>query len=79
MARGVRTVNDSEIVNYMREEDDPAFTAGELAEELGMTSEGMRNRLEELCENGCVHKKKPGHRTVLWWANCDHPDPACSL
>lgn len=79
MPPGVKTVTDPEIVSYMEQSRDPAFTTGELADALGMTTEGMRNRLEELQKQGHVHKKKPGRRTVMWWAECDHPEPACSL
>jgi len=71
-------VSDTKILTYMRESDDPAFTAGELAEQFEMTTEGVRNRLQQLIESGDVFSKKPGKRTVIYWARCDHPHPACS-
>jgi len=78
MPPGVKTVTDSEIISYMKSSDEPAFTTGELAEEMGMTPEGMRNRLKELEASEAIYSKKPGRRTVIWWAECDHPHPDCS-
>jgi len=78
MPPGVKTVTDSEILEFMKASCDPAFTTGELAEALGMTTEGMRNRLQALEEAGVIYSKKPGLRTVIWWAGCDHPHPECS-
>lgn len=78
MPPGVKTVTDEEILSFMRESPDPAFTAGEIAEAVGMSPEGVSNRLADLEQRGEVYRKKPGRRTVIWWAECDHPDPACS-
>ena len=54
-------------------EDDPALTAPEVADGLRrfgtqITSEGVRNRLEEMDEKGLVSRKKLGARVVGWWA-----------
>jgi len=46
---------------------DPAFTAGEVAAELDVTSEGARHQMDRLVDAGYLDKKKAGHRTVLYW------------
>lgn len=68
MPQGKRVVDDAEIVEFMLESDEPAFTAGELAEEFGMTRQGMHGRLSGLHEEGRICRKKSGERTVVWWA-----------
>lgn len=78
MPPGVKTVTDEEILTYMESSEDPAFTAAEIADAVGMTVEGVRNRLQELEKQDRIYSKKPGSRTVIWWAGCDHPDPDCS-
>ena len=67
------TVTDQEILKVFDYEDDPVLTAGEVAEGLRrfgkqLTSEGVRNRLETMAENGLVSRKKLGARAVGWWA-----------
>lgn len=67
------TVTEQEILKVFDYEDDPVLTASEVAEGLRrfgkqMTSEGVRNRLEEMAEHGLVSRKKLGSRAVGWWA-----------
>ena len=71
MVQGKQTVTDEEITEAMRQAHAPAFTTGELAEQLGMTTEGMRRRLKKLHDEGLVNCKKPGSRTVIWWVKGD--------
>lgn len=67
MVQGKRTVTDDEIVEWMHESPDPAFTTPEIAEEFGMTPEGMRNRLKKLEEDGRIEVKTPGSQTKIWY------------
>lgn len=67
MPQGKRTVTDAEIVATIRDTDGPACTASEIADEVGMTPEGVRRRLNTLQEHGRVNRKKPSYRVVLWW------------
>lgn len=67
MAQEKMTVKDSEIIEKLREHGDPAYTTAEIAEVVGMTTEGVRNRLESLHESGQLGRKKPSSRTVIWW------------
>lgn len=46
---------------------DPAFVPSEIAEALGITTEGARHRMNKLVEKGYLSKKKPGERTVIYW------------
>ena len=67
------TVTEQEILKVFDYEADPVLTAGEVAEglrrfEKQMTSEGVRNRLEAMAEEGLVSRKKLGARAVGWWA-----------
>lgn len=78
MPQGKQTVSDNEILVSMMESDDPAFTTSELAEQHGMTAEGMRNRLESLAKAGRIKSKKPGERSVIWWLESDQFAPLSS-
>ena len=67
------TVTEQEILKVFDYEDDPVLTVSEVADGLRrfgkhMTSEGVRNRLEDMAENGLVSRKKIGARAVGWWA-----------
>lgn len=41
----------------------------EIAAELNVTPEGARHQMDNLVREGLLHKKKPGERTVLYWAS----------
>lgn len=67
------TVTEQEILKVFDYEDDPVLTAPEVAEGLlrfgtRITSEGVRNRLEEMAAKDLVSRKKLGARAVGWWA-----------
>ncbi|WP_075935920.1 hypothetical protein [Halosegnis longus] len=67
MVQGKLTATDEEILEWMREQDEPAYVASEVATEFEMSTEAMRKRLGSLSEEGCVNRKKATQRTVLWW------------
>lgn len=67
------TVTDQEILKVFDYEDDPVLTVTEVVDGLRrfgkhMTSEGVRNRLEDMDDKGLVSRKKIGARAVGWWA-----------
>jgi repressor of nif and glnA expression len=67
------TVTDQEILKVFDCEDDPVLSASEVADGLRrfgtqITSEGVRNRLEAMAEEGLVSRKRLGARAVGWWA-----------
>lgn len=68
-----KTVSEQEILKVFDYEDDPVLTTAEVADGLGrfgkqLTPEGVRNRLEEMAQDGLVSRKKFGARAVGWWA-----------
>lgn len=67
MAQGKMTATDDDLINWMREQSDPAYVASEVAEAFDMSTEGVRVRLEALEKEGRLMSKKPSPRTVLWW------------
>lgn len=76
--QGKQTVTDDEIVQTMAEHPDPVFTTAELADIFEMSSEGIRGRLNALEEQGCVCRKKPTARTVMWWVHSDESESELS-
>jgi len=78
MPQGQRTVTDDEIIDWVRSHPDPAFTTAEIAAPFDIGTEAMRGRLKSLAEDGHIRMKKPGVRTVIWWADDDHGAEAFS-
>jgi len=74
--QGVKSVTDDEILAALRECPQPAFVTTEIAEWAGMSTQGMRNRLNALHEAGKLKKKQPSKRVVLWWVPEDENKPA---
>jgi repressor of nif and glnA expression len=71
--RFTETVTEQDILKVFDYDDDPALSAGEIADGLRrfgkqLTREGVRQRLEQMHENGLVSRKKFGARAVGWWA-----------
>lgn len=65
MAR-TKSIEDDEILALFDEHEAPYMTAGELADVVGMSRQGMHDRLLALYESGQIDRKKTG-RTVGWW------------
>ena len=61
-----KSISDEEILALFDEHDAPYMTAKEVADKVGMSRQGMHNRLEELADNGELENKNTG-RTVGWW------------
>jgi predicted ArsR family transcriptional regulator len=78
MPQGRRTVTDDEIICWMEAVEGPAVIARELAEQMDISAVSARDRLEELTEEGRVHRKKPSSRTVIYWPEAEHDRSLCS-
>jgi response regulator of citrate/malate metabolism len=65
--RGFTYVTDEEILAVFEESEYPFVTAPEVAEEVGMTSAGVRNRLFKLVDDGAVETRKVGARARCFW------------
>lgn len=72
MSRGPDpTITTLDVLRVFLSHDDPAFIAPEVAEELDVSLEGVRNRLNRAVEDGYLAKKRSGSRTVLYWITQD--------
>lgn len=60
-------VSAAEILRFMVEHPDRAFTAGELAEEFDKTRQWADNRLKIMEDDGYVKSKNPGGRSRFYW------------
>ena len=61
-----KEIDDDQIMALFDESNAPYMTASELADEVGMSRQGMHKRLIDLAEAGRLKRKKSG-RTVGWW------------
>jgi predicted transcriptional regulator len=60
-------IDDLSVLETFLSSSEPAFVPSEVAENLDVTTEGARNRMNKLAERGLLEKKKPGQRTVMYW------------
>jgi len=68
MARGPDPkFSDEHILRLFIENPDPVYFVSELADELDMSEEGVRQRIEPLVKDGRLLSKKPGERTRVYW------------
>lgn len=68
MARGPDPKDsDEEILQLFVDNPDPVYFASELAEELDMSEEGVRQRIDSMISDGRILTKKPGERTRVYW------------
>lgn len=56
-----------DILRVFLSSSDAAFVPAEIADELGVTTEGARHQMNRLTDRELLEKKKPGSRTVLYW------------
>lgn len=60
-------MNDTEIIEFMRNDDQPVLTAKEIAAEFDVTNAAVNKRLNALAEDDRVVKKQVGSSAVVWW------------
>jgi len=63
----VKKMDPDEILCFLREHDDPALTASEVAGEFDVTPSAARYRLGQLEEEGRVRGKKVGASSKIWY------------
>lgn len=61
------TVSDGRIIEALSNGPDPIRTVPEMAEEVGLSHDGLRRRLLELEKDGQVTSKDVGANAVVWW------------
>lgn len=59
-------VEDIEIIDVMRESEDPFVTAKDVAEQLPITRQQANKRLRQLEDEGIVRSKSTGSGAG-WW------------
>ena len=62
-----KRVEDDEILQAIAVSPDPIVTASELSEHMDYTDDGVRNRLDDLEEQGLVMSRDVGSRAKVWW------------
>lgn len=67
MTRGKMMVTDDELLNVFRRSEDPALFTEEVAEQVGMSRQGVGRRLRDLVRTGTLQRKQGGHRSVVYW------------
>ena len=60
-------VGDVEILREIALSEHPVITAGDLADELDYSDDGVRNRLRDLRDKGYVNSLDVGARATVWW------------
>jgi hypothetical protein len=64
--------SDEEVLTAVAQHPDPVIVAKDLLPYLSYHSDdGIRNRLNELSENGLLHKRSVGARAVVYWLSDD--------
>ena len=64
-------MEDKEIIQFMRNDEQPVLTAKEIAANFDVTSAAVNKRLNSLKQDGTVVKKRVGSAAVVWWAQTD--------
>jgi DNA-binding Lrp family transcriptional regulator len=59
--------SQEDLLDLIREADEPFVTIPELSEQLPLTREAVRYRMKKLEDNGIVARKKTGARSEGWW------------
>ena len=59
-------MSDEEILEVLREADEPVMTTGEIAEQLPIKRRGLRDRLTQLYEEGMIGRKDVGRQGPVW-------------
>jgi len=60
-------VSDEEILQVLREADDPVLSTAEVTERISIQRSATYKRLTTLRENGELAGKDIGGRNTIWW------------
>lgn len=64
-------MEDRDIIQFMRNDEQPVLTAKEIAANFDVTSAAVNKRLNSLEEDDAVVKKRVGSAAVVWWPQAD--------
>lgn len=62
-----RRVSDDELLAAIYTHLDPAVTASDIADRVGLTPQAVNKRLPRLINEGYVRKKEVGASAVVYW------------
>ena len=67
MPRGrPQEVTDKQLIEIAKATDGPSFTVSEVASKTPIDSPAVRERLDQLTEQGVLRVKKPGMEKIYW-------------
>lgn len=61
-------ITEQQILKVFDAADDPFLSASEIAEEVGVSAEGVRYHLKKMEASDLVGRKSIGAKAVGWWA-----------
>jgi predicted transcriptional regulator of viral defense system len=64
-------ITEPELLQLIRDSEDPFITARDIAETEGMAQQTAYKHLQRLHKQGKLHKKKIGSSAVIWWIKED--------
>jgi DeoR/GlpR family transcriptional regulator of sugar metabolism len=70
----VETVTDEDILDLLTHLPGPVITTTDVAETFDMTTEGARRKLNDLCDEGVLDRRKSGQTRVYWRIDPEQPD-----
>lgn len=76
--RYTETITHEAVLGVFDAVEGPVITSSDVTEVLGCSSPTARRKLEELAEQGRVHRRKTAGRKV-WWRTDDTLDPESVL
>lgn len=60
-------VSDEELLVAVRLHTDPAVTASDIADRVGLTPQAINKRLPKLVDEGWLRKKRVGAAAAVYW------------
>ena len=60
-------VSNSELLNAVVDTDEPFATASQIAEQVGLSSWRVRQRMEKLADSGDIEKAQLGRGPYIYW------------
>jgi len=62
-----KSVPDSRILASFEHSEGPVATAPDISEQVDLSADGVRHRLQQLADDGVVECKHVGARATVWW------------
>lgn len=71
----VEVTSHEDVLDVFDRVEGPVVTSGDVADVLDCSRETARRKLDELCEDGRVGRRKTAGRVVYWRHNAADPNP----